>query len=122
MLLRRSLAGVSFLSGFMLLTPGAKAGCAEYKGQIQVCFKQSCEVQRLVRHCSSAVAGNQYISDQGFEFGYSNPIDGRFSTFTVKQYNEVLYEGVDRRSPWSFKVCGDSRHVGGPCSATTWAK
>ena len=52
-----------------LIAPTAQAGCGDYKGQIQICFKGRCEVQKMVKHCSSTVAGNQWISDQGINWG-----------------------------------------------------
>ena len=105
-----------------LIAPAAQAGCGEYNGQIQICFEGRCEVQGLVKHCSSAGAGSQWISDLGYQLGYSNPIGGRYTNFEVKRLDQVLYSGDPDQSPWSFKVCGDSRHVGGPCSAKAWAK
>lgn len=105
-----------------LITPTAQAGCGDYKGQIQICFKGRCEVQKMGKHCSSAVAGNQWISDQGYQLGYSNPIGGRYTNFEVRRLDQVLYSGDPDQSPWTFEVCGDSRHVGGPCSAKAWAE
>ena len=52
-----------------LIAPAAQAGCGEYNGQIQICFEGRCEVQGLVKHCSSAGAGSQWISDWGISWG-----------------------------------------------------
>ena len=105
-----------------LIAPTAQAGCGDYKGQIQICFKGRCEVQKMGKHFSSAVACNQWISDQGYQLGYSNPIGGRYTNFEVRRLDQVLYSGDPDQSPWTFEVCGDSRHVGGPCSAKAWAE
>ena len=112
-----------FMGSLAVFAPSsAVAGCGEYKGQMQICFKDKCEVQQLIRHCSSAVAGSQWISDQGYWLGYSNPIGGRWTTFEVKRNNHTLYSGDPDISPWSFDTCGESRHIGGPCSGKTWSK
>ena len=116
------IASASGLIALGAMAAPAQAGCGDYNGQIQICFKGKCEVQRMVRHCSSAVAGNQWISDQGYQLGYSNPIGGRYTTFEVRRHSQVLYSGDPDKSPWSFEICGESRHVGGLCSAKPWAK
>jgi hypothetical protein len=103
--------------------PAAKAGCGEYSGLIQVCFKGSCEIQKMVRHCSSLMAGNQWMSDKGYMFSLSRPIGSRWSLLEViyEPYEQVLYKGDPDGSPYKFDVCGEDRNVGGPCSAKPWA-
>ena len=104
--------------------PAAKAGCGESQGLIQVCFKGSCEVQKLVTHCSSAMAGSQWISDKGYQFSYSRSIGNRWSLMEViyEPYDKILYSGSPDTSPYTFDVCGEDRHTGGPCSEKSWAK
>jgi hypothetical protein len=103
--------------------PAAKAGCGDYSGLIQVCFKGSCEIQKMVRHCSSVMAGNQWISDKGYMFSLSRPIGSRWSLLEViyEPYEQVLYKGDPDVSPYKFDICGEDRNVGGPCSAKPWA-
>jgi hypothetical protein len=105
-------------------SPAAKAGCGDYQGLIQVCFKGSCEVQKLVRHCSSAMGGSQWISDQGYQFSYSRPIGNRWTLMEViyEPYTQTLYSGDPDKSPYKFDICGEDRNVGGPCSQKGWAK
>ena len=101
----------------------AKAGCGDYSGLIQVCFKGGCEIQKMVRHCSSVMAGNQWISDKGYMFSLSRPIGSRWSLLEViyEPYEQVLYKGDPDGSPYKFDICGEDRNVGGPCSAKPWA-
>jgi hypothetical protein len=120
-------AGLISAAGLALAgitAPAAKAGCGEYKGLIQVCFKGSCEVQKMVRHCSSAMAGSQWISSKGYRFSYSRPIGSRWSLMEViyEPYNQTLYSGDPDKSPYTFDICGEDRNVGGPCSEKSWAK
>ena len=76
----RYLIALPGLAAATVLAPtAALAGCGDDTGQIQVCFKGRCDVQKMVRHCSSAVAGNHWISVQGYQLGYSNPIAGRYT-------------------------------------------
>ena len=122
--LSRRLALVSSLAFASVTIPAANAGCADYSGLIQVCFKGSCEIQKMVRHCSSTMAGNQWISDKGYEFSYSRSIDNRWSLLEViyQPYEQILYKGDPDMSPYTFNICGEDRNVGGPCSAKSWAK
>jgi len=105
-------------------SPAAKAGCGDYQGLIQVCFKGSCEVQKMVRHCSSVMAGSQWISDQGYQFSLSRPIGNKWSLMKViyEPYTQTLYSGDPDNSPYKFEICGEGRGVGEPCSKKGWAK
>ncbi|MDA9674574.1 hypothetical protein N9T98_00105 [bacterium] len=105
------------------MTPFAKAGCGTAEGLMQICYKGSCEVQKLARQCSSVVAGNQYESERGYLYGYSEYIGGRATQMIVEftPHNKVLYSGDPDRSPYKFDICG-SRFTGGPCSAKLWAR
>lgn len=119
-----ALISASGLSLAALIAPPAKAGCGEYKGLMQICFKDSCEVQKLVRHCSSAMSGDHWISEQGYRFGYSRPIGNQYSLLEViyEPYSQTLYSGDPANSPYTFDVCGSDRNIGGPCSEKSWAK
>ena len=120
-MLLRALATIALISiGFG--TP-AHAGCGDAEGKMKVCFKGSCEVQKLVRHCSSAMAGNHWITAEGYQFGYSRPIGNRWSVLEVRYvpYEQILYSGDPDQSPYKFDVCG-GRFIGGPCSKKSWAK
>ena len=121
-MLLRALVTIAFASiGFA--TP-ALAGCGNTEGKMQVCFKGSCEVQKLVRYCSSSMAGNHWISAEGYQFGYSRPIGNRWSVLEVRYlpYEQILYLGDPDQSPYTVDVCGEDRYVGVPCSEKSWAK
>ena len=123
MSLQRFVLGLGLaLSSFAV--PAAKAGCGDYSGLIQVCFKGSCEIQKIVRHCSSVMAGSQWISEQGYMFSLSRPIGNRWSLLevTYEPYNQVLYKGQPDSSPYTFDICSEDRNVGGPCSKKSWAR
>jgi hypothetical protein len=70
------------------------------------------------------MAGIQWISDQGYIFSLSRPIGTRWSLLevTYEPYNQVLYKGDPDSSPYGFDICGEDRHVGGPCSEKPWAR
>ena len=104
-------------------TQPAHAGCEPTEGLMRICFKGSCEIQNLVRECSSVVAGNHYESDRGYFYGYSNYIEGRATQMIVKdQQDQVLYQGDPDNSPYKFEVCGESRGIGQRCSETSWGR
>ena len=100
------------------------AGCGRAEGLMQICYKGSCEVQKLIKYCSSVMAGNHYESDRGYIYGYSRYIGGRATQMVLMYtpYDEVLYEGDPDGSPYKFDICGDDRFTGGPCAAKPWAK
>ena len=109
--------------GIAAITPlEAKAGCGPAEGLMQICYKGTCEVQKLVRQCSSASLGNGYSSDVGYYFGYSNYIGGMATWMRViDPLKRLVYEGDPDGSPYKFDICG-GRHTGGPCAAKPWAK
>lgn len=101
----------------------AHAGCGPTEGLMRICYKGACEIQKLIRECSSVGAGNHYESNRGYFFGYSNYIGGRASQMIVRyQQNQVLYKGDPDGSPYKFEVCGESRGIGRLCSETSWGR
>jgi len=121
-MLRRALVTIA-LASIGLAAP-AHAGCGDAEGKMQVCFKGSCEVQKLVRQCSSVMAGSHWSTAEGYQFGYSRPIGNRYTVLEVRYlpYQQVLYSGDPDQSPYKFDICGESRFLGGPCSEKSWAK
>lgn len=106
-----------------LVSPSAQAGCGPAEGLMQICYKGRCEVQKLVKQCSSVVAGNHYESDRGWFYGYSEYIGGYATQMVVEftPHDKVLYEGDPDESPYKFDICG-GRFTGGPCSEKKWGK
>lgn len=102
----------------------AHAGCGDAEGKVHVCFKGNCEVHKLVRHCSSVMAGNHWVTDEGYRFGYSRPIGNRWTMLEVRYlpYQQILYSGDPDQSPYDFEVCSESRFIAEPCSEKAWAK
>ena len=121
-MLKGLVVGLTF-STLAALAPLAKAGCGAAEGLMQICYKGSCEVQKLARQCSSVVAGNHYESERGYLYGYSEYVGGRATQMIVKftPHNKVLYSGDPDGSPYKFDICG-GRSTGGPCSAKSWAR
>ena len=119
----KSLALSVFASLSAFLVPQAQAGCGPAEGLMQVCYRDRCEVQKLVRQCSSVVAGNHYESDLGWFYGYSEYIGGYATQMIVRfePHNKILYQGHPEDSPYTFDICG-GRMTGGPCSEKPWAK
>ena len=112
------------LAGLVIcLLPPAQAGCGPAVGLMQICYKGKCEVQKLARQCSSAVAGNHFESERGWQYGYSEYIGGYATQMVVRftPHDKVLYQGDPDGSPYKFDICG-GRFTGGPCSAKSWAK
>lgn len=109
----------------LMIAPPAHAGCGDAKGLIRICYKDICEIQKMIRACSSVGSGSHWISDMGYQVGYSNPIGERYTNMEIRKYhsNTLLYSGDPDASPWKFEVCGNDRGAGATlCSNTSWAK
>jgi len=121
----RKLIVTSIIALSAIAATAAKAGCGEVEGLIRICFKGSCEVQKMARHCSSVASGNHWITDKGYRFGYSFPIGAKYTLLEVvyEPWNKTLYSGDPDRSPYSFDVCSaDNPRIGNLCSEASWAK
>lgn len=108
----------------LMIAPPAHAGCGDAKGLIRICYKDNCEIQKMIRACSSVGSGSHWMSEMGYQVGYSNPIGGRYTNMEVRKYhsNTLLYSGDPDESPWKFEVCGSDRGAGAPlCSTVPWA-
>ncbi len=119
------LALLSVIGAIAILAPSpALAGCAIAEGQMQICYKGSCEVQKLAKHCSSVLTGNSYESDHGYSYSYSQYIGGKATQMVVKftPHDKVLYEGDPDGSPYKFDICGEDRMTGDSCTKKPWAK
>ncbi len=123
-ILANATLAASALALTAIAAPAAKAGCGDAKGLIQICYKTSCEVQRMVRHCSSVSSGNHWISDKGYRLGYSFPIGNKYTFLEVvyERWNKTLYSGDPAKSPYTFAICAENPQIGDPCSGKSWAK
>ncbi|WP_233130289.1 hypothetical protein [Synechococcus sp. 1G10] len=103
----RALFLSAILSNVCLAKP-AYAGCGDWSGMAQICYKGRCEIQRGTRHCSSVGSGNTFETVGGYQFWYDDYVANLPTTLKVTRMEQVLWEGAPEDSPWSIFVCGDT--------------